>query len=51
MKSRLKFKALDTGNSSTTAYTWERSGMVEERVGPDRNEIEALRNYDDGLHP
>jgi len=50
MTSRLKFKTLDTGNSSTTAYTWECSGMVEERVGPDRHEIEALRNYDDGPH-
>jgi hypothetical protein len=50
MTSKLKFRTLDTASSSTTAYTWECSGMVEERVGPDRHEIEALRNYDDGPH-
>jgi hypothetical protein len=47
---KLKFKSLETTNSSTTIYTWECSGMVEERVGPDRHEIDALRNYDSG-HP
>ena len=47
---KLKFKSLETPNSSTTIYTWECSGMVEERVGPDRHEIDALRNSDSG-HP
>jgi hypothetical protein len=45
---RLKFKTLDTG---TTTYSWECSGMVEVRVGPDRREIEALRYHDDGGQP
>ena len=48
---KLKFKALDTASSSTNTYTWECSGMVEVRVGPDRREIEALRNHDDGGQP
>jgi len=48
---KLKFKALDTASSSTTTYTWECSGMVEVRVGPDRREIEALRNNGDDGHP
>jgi hypothetical protein len=49
---KLKFTALDTANPSTTMYTWECSGMVEERVGPDRHEIDALRNRDNaGGHP
>ena len=50
-KTRLRFKPLDTKNSSTATYTWECSGMVEERVGPDSHEIDALRNCDDGGHP
>jgi len=47
---KLRFKPLDTTNSSTGLYTWESSGMVEERVGPDRREIDAWRNYDNGGH-
>jgi len=47
---KLKFKALDTAGSSTTTYTWECSGMVDVRVGPDRREIEALRNNEDDGH-
>ena len=49
-KTKLRFETLDTTpeNSSTTIYTWECSGMVEERVGPDRHEIDALRNRDSG---
>jgi len=47
---KLRFKPLDTTNSATTIYTWECSGMVEERVGPDRHEIDALRNCDSGGH-
>ena len=50
-KTKLRFKALDTANSSTTIYTWECSGMVEERVGPDRRENDALRNLDSGGNP
>jgi len=42
-KTKLRLKPLDTTNSSTI-YTWECSGMVEERVGPDSHEIDALRN-------
>ena len=49
--SKLKFKTLDTASSSATTYTWECSGMVEVRVGPDKHEIEALRNCDDDGHP
>ena len=49
--SKLKFKALDTTSSSTTTYTWECSGTVEVRVGPDRREIEALRDHDDNGQP
>ena len=45
---KLRFKTLDTTNSSTAIYTWECSGMVEERVGPDKREIDALRNTDGG---
>jgi len=48
---KLRFKPLNTANSSTAMYTWECSGMVEERVGPDRREIDALRNSDSGGHP
>ncbi|KIM46830.1 hypothetical protein M413DRAFT_263918 [Hebeloma cylindrosporum] len=50
----LKFKALDTAdtaNSSTTVYTWECSGMVEVRVGPDNSDIEALRRDGTDDHP
>jgi hypothetical protein len=43
---KLKFKASDAAGSSTTTYTWECSGMVEVRVGPDRHDIEALRSDD-----
>jgi len=49
--SKLEFKTLDTANSSTTTYTWECSGMVEVRVGPDKHDIEALRRDDTGNHP
>ena len=49
--SKLKFKPLDIASSSTTTYTWECSGMVEVRVGPDRREVEALRNHDGGGYP
>ena len=45
---KLEFKTLEAASSSTTPYTWECSGMVEVRVGPDKYEIEALRNCDDG---
>jgi len=48
-KTKLKFKPLDTTHSSTS-YTWECSGMVEERVGPDRRDIDALRNSGNGGH-
>jgi len=49
---KLKFKALDAASSSTTTYTWECSGMAEVRVGPDKDDIEALRNDDiDTGHP
>ena len=50
---KLKFKALDAASSSATTYTWECSGMVEVRVGPDKDDIEALRNddIDTGGHP
>jgi hypothetical protein len=47
--SKLKFKALDDASSSTT-YSWECSGMAEGRVGPDRQEIEALRNRNEDNH-
>jgi len=47
---KLKFKALDITSSSATTYAWECSGMVEVRVGPDRDEIEALRDHDNGAH-
>jgi hypothetical protein len=47
---KLRFKPLVTTNSSTPIYTWECSGIVEERVGPDRHEIDALRNSDSGGH-
>jgi len=47
-KTKLRFKPLDITHSSMALYTWECSGMVEERVGPDRREIDALRNRDDG---
>ena len=43
---KLKFKASDAAGSSTTTYTWECSGMVEVRVGPDKHDIEALRSDD-----
>jgi hypothetical protein len=45
-KSQLKFKAMEDtkGPSSTTAYTWEYSGMAEVRAGPDTNEIIGLRD-------
>ena len=46
---KLKFKASDAVGSSTTTYTWECSGMVEVRVGPDKHGIEALRS-DDALN-
>ena len=49
-KTKLRFKPLDTTNSSATSYAWECSGMVEERVGPDRREIDALRNCDSSGH-
>ncbi|PPQ89034.1 hypothetical protein CVT25_004676 [Psilocybe cyanescens] len=41
----LRFKAArgDPRNPAACAYTWECSGMVEARVGPDRREIEELR--------
>ncbi|KIM46832.1 hypothetical protein M413DRAFT_422275 [Hebeloma cylindrosporum] len=46
--SKLKFKPLDiASSSSTTTYTWESSGMVEEKVGPDSRDIEVLRSNDD----
>jgi hypothetical protein len=48
---KLRFKPLDTTHSSTALYTWECSGMVEERVGPHRDEIDVMRNTDDGGHP
>ena len=48
---KFRFKALDMANPSMTMYTWECSGMVEERVGPDRREIDALRSCDNGGHP
>ena len=48
---KLKFKALDAASSSTTTYTWECSGMVEVRVGPDKHDIEALRINDTGDPP
>ena len=48
---KLRFKPLDTTNSSTAIYSWECSGVVEERVGPDRREIDALRNLDSDGHP
>jgi hypothetical protein len=48
---KLRFKPLDTTNLSTAIYTWECSGMVTERVGPDRHEIDALRNCVSGGHP
>jgi len=51
MTSKLEFKTLDTASSSTTTYTWECSGMVEVRVGPDKHEIETLRYHDDGAQP
>jgi hypothetical protein len=45
-KSQLKFKAMEDtkGPPSTTAYTWEYSGMAEVRAGPDTNEIIGLRD-------
>ena len=43
---KLKFKASDAVGSSTATYTWECSGMVEVRVGPDKHDIEALRSDD-----
>ena len=49
--SKLEFKTLDTESSSTTTYTWECSGMVEVRVGPDKHDIETLRSDDTGDHP
>jgi len=49
--SKLKFKTLDNASSSTTTYTWECSGMAVVRVGPDRHEIEALRDRDNGHCP
>ena len=48
---KLRFKPLDTKNSSTAIYTWECSGIVEERVGPDRGDIDALRNGDSSGYP
>ena len=48
---KLRFKPLNTTNSCTGLYTWESSGMVEERVGPDKREIDALRNHDNGGYP
>jgi hypothetical protein len=48
---KLRFKALDAASSSTTTYTWECSGMVEVRVGPDKHDIEALRSNDTGDNP
>lgn len=49
-KSQLKFKAMqDTkGAPSTTAYTWEYSGMAEVRAGPDINEVIWLRDNEGG---
>ena len=49
--SKLKFRALDVVNSSTTTHTWECSGIAEARVGPDRQENEALRNRENDGHP
>ena len=43
---KLKFKASDAAGSPTSTYTWECSGMVEVRVGPDKHDIEALRSDD-----
>jgi hypothetical protein len=49
--SKLEFKTLDNASSSTTTYTWECSGMVEVRAGPDKDDIEALRSNDTGDYP
>jgi len=43
---KLQFKASDAVGSSTTTYTWECSGMVEVRVGPDKHDIKALGSDD-----
>ena len=49
-RSQLKFKAMEDtkGPPSTTAYTWEYSGMAEVRAGPDTNEIIGLRDNEGG---
>jgi len=41
----LKFKPLDaqSSSSSTCGYTWEYSGTVDVKVGPDQQEIDELR--------
>lgn len=51
-KNCLRFKAAgDPQRPSTCTYTWECSGMVEARVGPDRREIDDLRRHDRNRDP
>uniref|UniRef100_A0A8H7XST8 Uncharacterized protein n=1 Tax=Psilocybe cubensis TaxID=181762 RepID=A0A8H7XST8_PSICU len=46
-KNCLRFKAAgDPQRPSTCTYSWECSGMVEARIGPDRREIDDLRRRD-----
>jgi len=49
-KSQLRFKAMEDAKeaTSTTAYTWEYSGMAEVRACPDINESIGLRDNEDG---
>ena len=49
---QLKFKPLDSqsSNSSTCGYTWEYSGMVDVKVGPDQKEIDELREDPNDPH-